>query len=267
MTGEGALWFSEAEASLAAYVEDRRKHGEHSPLFPQRGAGEHDVPKFAEKIFSVIEGRSFMRECLRIGLELALRANILAFSSVGDYQQNKEREKSSAIFLSWSESDEDIFTDAFSTLLEIDSSIPIIVIGPSRMDIVNSAVSRGAKGYVPLTTKFEVAAAVTQIVVAGGTYVPMDCLPGRTARISRRDSPDSVGGPCAALTARELSVVRAIQMAKSNKAIAKSLEMTENTVKVHVRHIMTKLKARNRTEIAMMSKKHMFGTADELPLN
>lgn len=157
--------------------------------------------------------------------------------------------------------------NSFCKLLEIDSSVPIIVIGPSRLDFINAAVSRGAKGYVPLTTKFEVAVAVTQIVLAGGTYVPMDCLPNHISRIGGRISPEPVGRPCALLTARELSVVRAIELAKSNKAIAKSLDMTENTVKVHVRHIMTKLKAKNRTEIAMMSKKHMFGTADELPLN
>lgn len=113
MTGEGALWFRQAEASYAAYAEDRRNDGESSHLLRRTGAGEHDVPNIAGKVISVIEGRSFMRECLRIGLELALRANIRAYSSVEDYQQDKERAKSSVVFLSWSEMDEDIVAEFF----------------------------------------------------------------------------------------------------------------------------------------------------------
>jgi DNA-binding NarL/FixJ family response regulator len=264
MTRADPLRFRQAEA---LYAEDRRNDDESSHLLRPTGDAEHDVPKIGVKVFIVIEGRAFMRECLRIGLALALRANIRAYSSVGDYQQDEERGGSSVIFLSWSEMDGDLFTDTFCKLLEIDSSTPIIVIGPSRLDFVNAAVSRGAKGYVPLTTKFDVAVAATHIVLAGGTYVPMDCLPSHISRNGGRYSPVLVGKSSPLLTARELSVVGAIQQAKSNKAIANCLDMTENTVKVHIRHIMTKLKAKNRTEIAMMSKKRLFGTADELSLN
>jgi DNA-binding NarL/FixJ family response regulator len=47
-------------------------------------------------------------------------------------------------------------------------------------------------------------------------------------------------------------VVEALCRGKANKQIAFELGMCESTVKVHVRHIMRKLKARNRTEVAMM---------------
>ena len=55
------------------------------------------------------------------------------------------------------------------------------------------------------------------------------------------------------VTARELAVVRAIQHGKSNKVIAYELGMCESTVKVHVRRVMKKLKAKNRTEVAIKS--------------
>lgn len=47
----------------------------------------------------------------------------------------------------------------------------------------------------------------------------------------------------------------AIQRGKSNKIIAYELGMCESTVKVHVRRIMKKLKAKNRTEVAVKSTK------------
>ncbi len=59
-------------------------------------------------------------------------------------------------------------------------------------------------------------------------------------------------------------MVRAIQLGKSNKAIAYALNMTESTVKAHVRNVMAKLNAKNRTEVAMMSEKTLSGSSDDL---
>jgi len=56
------------------------------------------------------------------------------------------------------------------------------------------------------------------------------------------------------LSDRELAVVRAIQQGKPNKIIAYQLGMCESTVKVHVRNVMKKLKARNRTEVAVRAQ-------------
>ena len=53
------------------------------------------------------------------------------------------------------------------------------------------------------------------------------------------------------LTGRELSVVQAIQQGKSNKIIAHELNMGLSTVKVHLRNVMRKMNAKNRTDVAM----------------
>ena len=47
-------------------------------------------------------------------------------------------------------------------------------------------------------------------------------------------------------------MVEAIRQGKPNKIVAYELNMCESTVKVHVRAIMKKLKARNRTEVAYL---------------
>ena len=51
-------------------------------------------------------------------------------------------------------------------------------------------------------------------------------------------------------TLRQAEVVQALRRGKANKIIAYELNLRESTVKVHIRNIMKKLKATNRTEVA-----------------
>jgi DNA-binding NarL/FixJ family response regulator len=117
-------------------------------------------------------------------------------------------------------------------------------------EMAKAAIGHGVKGYIPVTLGFDIAIEAVRFVLAGGTYVPIDYVlmrnwPGDPPRESLPTS--------GAVTARELAVVRAIQHGKSNKVIAYELGMCESTVKVHVRRIMKKLKAKNRTEVAIRS--------------
>jgi DNA-binding NarL/FixJ family response regulator len=60
-------------------------------------------------------------------------------------------------------------------------------------------------------------------------------------------------------TARQAAVVEALRRGKANKIIAYELKMRESTVKVHVRNIMKKLHATNRTEVAFMANRLLNG--------
>jgi DNA-binding NarL/FixJ family response regulator len=53
------------------------------------------------------------------------------------------------------------------------------------------------------------------------------------------------------LTPRQLEVLDRLREGKPNKLIARDLNMTEATVKVHVRQIMRKLGAANRTQAVL----------------
>jgi DNA-binding NarL/FixJ family response regulator len=103
--------------------------------------------------------------------------------------------------------------------------------------------------------EFGIAIEAVRLVLAGGAYVPADFLlrpasPGGALQ-QHRPAFDAV-------TSRELTVVRAIQQGKQNKVIASELRMAESTVKVHVRNIMRKLSAKNRTDIAIKFT-HLLG--------
>jgi len=57
------------------------------------------------------------------------------------------------------------------------------------------------------------------------------------------------------MTAREKTVLECMAQGKSNKHIARELDMMQSTVKVHIRHIMRKLHLKNRTQVALLVNK------------
>ena len=59
-----------------------------------------------------------------------------------------------------------------------------------------------------------------------------------------------------ALSQRELDIIRRLADGHSNKAIAKELSITEATVKVHLKTVLRKLGATNRTQVAIWAVQH-----------
>jgi DNA-binding NarL/FixJ family response regulator len=58
------------------------------------------------------------------------------------------------------------------------------------------------------------------------------------------------------LSEREKQIVTMISSGSGNQAIAKKLYLSLDTVKTHIRHIMHKTRANNRTEAAVKAIKH-----------
>jgi DNA-binding NarL/FixJ family response regulator len=169
-------------------------------------------------------------------------------------------------------------------------NVPVVVITSCDDPLnVGMAVAAGAQGVIPVTASLRIAIAALQLVLAGGTYYPQPVLEstrsrtpireleplsaepgaiGRVAGISHAaaDPLHSTGIPAGssvasgpdhlmvAFTAREAEVLAALQRGRSNKWIAHHLNLSENTVKVHIRHIMRKLRATNRTEAVVLSQ-------------
>ena len=66
-------------------------------------------------------------------------------------------------------------------------------------------------------------------------------------------TPDAI-----ALTAREIEIVRQIARGRQNKEIARHLEITEGTVKMHLHHIYEKLSVKNRTELCVIARDNQW---------
>jgi DNA-binding NarL/FixJ family response regulator len=145
--------------------------------------------------------------------------------------------------------------------------IPVIVISDrdDAYDVI-SALNHGVRGYIPTSTTAEVAIAALTLIEAGGTYVPADAL--RTAAFGIPGNAEEEQGQTGVqdqfgLTPRELSVIDLLRQGKPNKVIALQLDMSESTVKVHVRNILKKLRVTNRTGAAMVANRLLAQRATE----
>jgi DNA-binding NarL/FixJ family response regulator len=200
---------------------------------------------------AVIESRTFIRECIRRSVQSAFPLPVLTYSTAIELEQQHLLTSAQLIILSLAEDNKLASINALKVLSEITPRIPLIVLAYNNdADLARTAICNGAKGYIPVTLGFEIAIEAVRFVLAGGTYVPMDCLLARGGPGDAPSQPPTTG----LVTARELAVIRAIQKGKSNKVIAYELNMCESTVKVHVRRIMKKLNAKNRTEVAIKAQ-------------
>src|SRR5207245_2531707 len=122
--------------------------------------------------------------------------------------------------------------------------------------------------YIPTSVGAEVAIAALRLIDAGGTFIPAHVL--RSAAGKPEISPDYMHRRLSdeiALTPRELSVVALLREGKPNKLIAAQLKMQESTVKVHVRNILKKLHAANRTHAASVATRLLGQAAEPVVLS
>jgi DNA-binding NarL/FixJ family response regulator len=121
---------------------------------------------------------------------------------------------------------------------------------------VKRALTHGARGYIPTSVECDVAVAALRFISAGGTFVPVNALRSAAARPDDQLDVERQGRYGRMdLTPRELSVIDLLREGKPNKVIARQLDMQENTVKVHVRNILRKLNAANRTHAALVANR------------
>jgi two-component system nitrate/nitrite response regulator NarL len=144
--------------------------------------------------------------------------------------------------------------DILSALKDEDAARRVVMLTVSDApDDLMQAIRAGADGYLlkdmePEDLLVRVREALT------GTTVISDALAGRLAAALRAEAQDSARKSerdLALLTDREQAVLRCLADGQSNKLIARTLSITEGTVKVHVKHLLKKLNFRSRVEAAV----------------
>jgi DNA-binding NarL/FixJ family response regulator len=114
----------------------------------------------------------------------------------------------------------------------------IIILTTFEGDIeVQRALEAGARGYLLKNMPPSELVQVIRQVHAGKKRIP----PELAAQLAEHMSDD-------ALTVREVEVLRQVAGGNRNRDIAELLRISEETVKVHVKHIMDKLGAKDRTQ-------------------
>ncbi|HSC05816.1 MAG TPA: response regulator transcription factor, partial [Steroidobacteraceae bacterium] len=95
------------------------------------------------------------------------------------------------------------------------------------------------------------------MVCVGGTYAPADTLLTQSERAQDLAREPLIQG----FTQRQSQILDCLRQGMANKLIAYELNMCESTVKVHIRNIMKKLKATNRTQVAYLTRGFFEGAA------
>lgn len=136
--------------------------------------------------------------------------------------------------------------------------LPVLMLTMSSEDAdLSAALRAGAQGYLLKDMEPEELVPALEAALRGESVVAKELF-GTLARIVRGDAvaKEEVARPAAPfadLTPRELAILKHVAQGLSNKAIAKILEITDGTVKLHVKAILRKLGVHSRVEAAVMA--------------
>lgn len=127
----------------------------------------------------------------------------------------------------------------------------VVIADTEELQVVLAAFKDGARGYISTRAEPDVAKQALSFILAGGSYFPPSSLMALPASDGMGHGGRPTSGGAHGLTARQIDVLLCIHQGLSNKMIARALDMQESTVKVHVRQILRKLGAENRTQAAL----------------
>jgi len=229
-----------------------------SPDKPSR-AGETESPPLQAAVTEtivVIDQRVLIRDCLARCLRTANpNCIVLPFASVGDWLAAAHAHSAPAVIVLCVQDRKPVdalLDDELSLLARNGIDIPIVIISDAEdMNHVVAALEHGARGYIPTSVTLDVAVEAMRLVEAGGTFAPASTMIS-WKRTEEAGTPQN-GHLKELFTARQAAVLAVLRQGKANKSIAHELNMREGTVKVHIRNIMKKLKAKNRTEVAILA--------------
>jgi len=133
--------------------------------------------------------------------------------------------------------------DVLKSILKLDPNARVVILTTSQADAnIYDAISLGASGY--LLKGIEGASLAQQIrhVAGGGKAIAPEALERLTRYIGAKK-----------VSEREIEVLRLIALGKSNKEISQRLDIAVDTVKMHVKNLLQKLHASDRTQAVVIA--------------
>lgn len=122
--------------------------------------------------------------------------------------------------------------------------------GVATPKVAREAMSVGAVGYFPKSLAAESMLNAVRFVLAGEQYFPFGFA-------EAADESKTLERYCG-LSPRETETLRHLCQGRSNKEIARALDLQEVTIKLHVKNILAKMGVRNRTQAALRAREDGF---------
>lgn len=142
--------------------------------------------------------------------------------------------------------------DPIAQLLSRWSNARIVVFGDAlnKSDMV-MALRAGANGYLLKSMSLDALIHSLRLVLAGEVVFPTQLAAHLVKEPLSTGANLSLGHLDIDLSPREIQILRCLVAGHANKVIARELNITEGTVKVHIKRLLKKINARNRTQAAI----------------
>jgi DNA-binding NarL/FixJ family response regulator len=215
-------------------------------------AGAHRLP--AETVLALIDQSRLRRECLKLAMaQHNARWRVLDLASAAEVVRLAEAGQRFDLVLIGAATSEHVDLEEIEMLRTSLPDTPIVVAAesenPHRARLILKA---GTRGFLPSSLSLKVMMGALDLVMAGGVYVPSSLIEPSQVRASEPARP-TMREPWSELTRRQRDVLGLISQGKSNKLIADALDMSESTVKAHVKQIIKRLRVANRTQAALLA--------------
>lgn len=150
--------------------------------------------------------------------------------------------------------------DHIASVLQRYPGLPVVVLsGAEDATQMRVLLDLGVRGYIPKAYSPDIMLSAVRLVLSGGVYIPpmlLSAAPPGTAGANAESRPGgSVDALRQLLTERQVEVLRLLSQGKPNKSIARDLNISEGTVKIHLAAIFRALDVRNRVEAVVASRK------------
>jgi two-component system, NarL family, nitrate/nitrite response regulator NarL len=149
----------------------------------------------------------------------------------------------------------------------------VVLVDDCDLTLILQAYEAGATGVLPTTTGVEILVKSLELIVLGELVFPAALILSGANQALHREPADPPGvpevkmfaplGDGRGLSTREQEILHLLTQGAPNKVIARHLGVAEATVKVHIKAILRKIRAQNRTQAAMWATTHLSSRSDE----
>jgi DNA-binding NarL/FixJ family response regulator len=217
------------------------------------GSLQRDLGELPTVIY--LDSRAFTCDCVGGWLRTSLTGfNVCVFQYPDQIQQmSVGREGTQAVILNVGPErmSSATVTRLLARVNELFPEVPVAVLSDYEdSENIREAFNLGVQGYIPTSLASRVAIGAVRLVCVGGTFAPAATLLSQSS-----PAPAAAGEPVIeGFTQRQSQILECLRRGMANKLIAYELDMCESTVKVHIRNIMKKLNATNRTQVAYLTR-------------
>lgn len=124
---------------------------------------------------------------------------------------------------------------------------------------LSAALKNGAQGYLLKTIDGDALLDAIVRCTRGESVVSPELTGKLVSALRDAGSAEAEAAPIGGLSPRELETLRQVARGRSNKEIARALDIAETTVKIHVQHILRKLGLSSRVQAAVYASERGLG--------